>query len=92
MPFKSKAQQRKFFAMAHRGRMPLKTAKEFAAHTDFAHLPNRLHRKPKRLAYGGTCMSCGGMIGENGKCAKGCKVDPGFIEHMSRLVRRQRGR
>lgn len=47
MPFKSKAQWRKFFAMANRGEMPESKAKEWAEETKkpFKQLPE--HKKEK---------------------------------------------
>lgn len=42
MPFKSKAQQRKFFAMEARGELPEGTARTWAHHTkNLAKLPER---------------------------------------------------
>ena len=46
MPYKSKAQQRKFHAMEQRGEISHKVVKEFDSATDFSHLPER--KKPSR--------------------------------------------
>ena len=43
MPFKSKAQSRKFFAMESRGEIPKGTAEEWASKTDYSKLP--LHKR-----------------------------------------------
>ena len=49
MPFKSKAQMRKFAAMVRRGEMSEKTYKEWAAKTrSVERLPERVGRKQKR--------------------------------------------
>jgi hypothetical protein len=60
MPFKSKAQQRWMYANKP------KMAKEWAAETDFKHLPARAKHKKKKseggYLRGKKCMSCGGKM------------------------------
>ena len=46
MPYKSKAQARKFHAMEKRGEISSSTVNEFDKATDFTHLPER--KKPSR--------------------------------------------
>jgi len=49
MPFKSKAQQRKFFSMEGRGEIPKGTSKRWANHTkDIDSLPERKSKKKKK--------------------------------------------
>lgn len=52
MPFKSKAQQRKFGVMMGRGEISKKTFHEYARETDFGRLPERVkqHRAAGGLA------------------------------------------
>lgn len=45
MPFVSKAQQRKMFSLQSQGKLKPGTAKEWASHTDFSHLPEKLHER-----------------------------------------------
>jgi hypothetical protein len=48
MPFKSKAQMRKFFAMEGRGELSKGTAKRWAHHTpDIKRLPNRKRKRSR---------------------------------------------
>ena len=47
MPFKSKAQRRKFFAMAGRGEISKKTLHEFQRATGKRKLPERVKKKKK---------------------------------------------
>ena len=50
MPFKSKAQMRKFFAMKSRGELPKGKAKEWAKKTpNIKSLPERKKKKLRRL-------------------------------------------
>ena len=49
MPFKSKAQYRKFFAMANRGEISMSKAKEWAHKTpSIKALPERIGKKKKK--------------------------------------------
>jgi hypothetical protein len=45
MPFRSKAQARKLFAMAERGEISKEKVEEFARATDFSKLPERVGKK-----------------------------------------------
>ena len=48
MPFKSKAQFHKFFAMANRGEIPMTKAKEWAKETpDIKSLPEKVNPREK---------------------------------------------
>lgn len=48
MPFKSKAQRRKFYAMLKRGEISRKTVEEFERATKGKKLPERKRSKKKR--------------------------------------------
>lgn len=50
MPFKSKAQQRYFYAAEDRGDLPKGTAEEWSKETDFEGLPERAKKKKKKEA------------------------------------------
>jgi len=45
MPFKSKAQRRKLYAMAQRGEIPLETVREWERKTGNRKLPGRGNRR-----------------------------------------------
>lgn len=45
MPFKSKAQKRKFYAMAESGEIPKKTVKEYEDATKGKKLPEKVRKK-----------------------------------------------
>lgn len=45
MPFKSKAQRRKFYAMADRGEISKKTVEKWEEHTKDKNLPKRVKKK-----------------------------------------------
>lgn len=45
MPFKSKAQRRKFYAMAQRGEIPLETVREWERKTGNRKLPERVSKR-----------------------------------------------
>ena len=50
MPFKSKAQMKKFFAMEKRGEIPKGTAKRWAEHTrNIKKLPKRVRTKKRKV-------------------------------------------
>ena len=48
MPYKSKAQMRKFFAMERRGEMKKGTARRWARETRIKSLPNKISEKRKK--------------------------------------------
>lgn len=50
MPFKSKAQRRKFAELLVKGEISEETYEEWNRSTGGAHLPERLHPKPRRKA------------------------------------------
>ena len=53
MPFKSKAQMRKFFAMEGRGQLPAGTAQRWAQETpSISALPQHIKKKKKRRRKG----------------------------------------
>ena len=45
MPFKSKTQRRKFYAMAQRGEIPRETVREWERKTDNRKLPERVNKR-----------------------------------------------
>lgn len=45
MPFKSKSQRRKFYAMAQRGEIPRETVREWERKTGNRKLPERVNRR-----------------------------------------------
>lgn len=45
MPFRSKAQRRKFYALKAQGKMSQKTIDEWEKHTEDKHLPERMVKK-----------------------------------------------
>lgn len=48
MPYKSRAQQKKFHAMEARGEISHSTVKEFDKATNFGSLPDRVRKKKAR--------------------------------------------
>ena len=50
MPYKPKAQQRKFHAILNAGEISPKTVKEFDQSTDYSHLPEKKSKKKKKHA------------------------------------------
>jgi hypothetical protein len=63
MPYKSKAQSRKFHAMAKKGQIKKSTVKEFDQSTDFSNLPNHVATSAAKARNANARKKGGGMGG-----------------------------